>query len=123
MHNELSEDDSFRGSMATSSLHGELEDPEVYAWEHRCPQRANIDSLAHLRERMKSIRYRLGRLLVAVEPTPLSGNLYFLLPMLRATHAELRLLLQSPGAWQDIHAADTELMSRAEAALRKNNVL
>ena len=119
MHNKLSEGDSFCGSIATTSPHGEFEDPEVYAWEHRCPQYAKTYSLAHLRERMKSIRYRMSQLLAAVELIPPSQNLLFLLPTLRATHAELRSLLQSPGSWQDIHAADTELISRAEAALRK----
>jgi hypothetical protein len=123
MHNELSEVDSFRGSMATSSHHGEFEDPEVYAWEHRYPQYAKSYSLAHFQERMKLIRYRMSRLLAAVELTPPSQNIFFLVPTLRATHAELRFLLNSPSAWQDIHAADTELMSRAEAALRKINAL
>jgi hypothetical protein len=123
MHNELSVEDSFRGSMATSSLHGESEDPEVYAWEHRCSQYAKNHSLAHFQERMKLIRYRMSRLLAAVELTPLSQNLSFLVPTLRATHAELRFLLNSPGAWQDIHASDAELVSRTEAVLRRNHKL
>jgi hypothetical protein len=123
MHNEPSEEDSFCGSMATSSLHGEFEDPEVYAWEHRCPQHAETYSLAHFRERMKSVRCRMSRLLAAVELTPPSQNLSFLLPTLRAMHTELRFLLNSPGAWQDIHATDSELFSRAEAVLRKINAL
>lgn len=123
MHNELSEEDSFRSSMATSSLHGESEDPEVYSWEYRRPKYAHIYPLAHFRERKESVRYRISQLLVAAELKPPSQNVMFLLPTLRATYAEFRSLLNSSGAWQDIHAADAELVSRAEAVLQRNHQL
>lgn len=121
--NKLSAVNPFLGSIPTSSLHGESEDREVYAWEHRCSPNAETFSFTHFRTRMELTRYRMQRLLAAVEPTPLSENLYFLLPTLRTTQAEFRSLLQAPCAWQDIHAADTELISRAEAVLRRMHVL
>lgn len=112
----------FDKSSERIGLHEQEEDPEAYAWDHKCHQYAVAPSLPHFRAHIEMIRYRMRRLLAAVELTPTSQNLFFLLPTLRATHAELRSLLESPCAWQDIHAADAELISRAESALRKINV-
>lgn len=123
LHKELSEGDSFHDNMETSTLHGEYDDSEVYAWEHKCPQPVTPSSLPDYWVRMESTRYRMKRLLAAVELTPQSENPSFLLPTLRATCGEFRSLLESPYAWQDIHAADSELILRAEAALRKANML
>ena len=98
-------------------------DPEVYAWEHRWPHQVSSFAFADFQTRMELTRYRMRRLLAAVEQTPLSQNLYFFLPPLRATHAEFHTLLRSSGAWQDIHGDDMDLMSRAEAVLRKISTL
>jgi hypothetical protein len=89
MHNGLSEEDSFQGSMTASPLHEESADPEIYAWEHRYPQPAKNYPLARFQERMEWTRQRMRQLLVAVESTPLSQNKFFLVPTLRATHAEV----------------------------------
>jgi len=123
VNGEFREKDSFRASMVTSSLHGQSDDPELYAWEHRCTQHPKSCPLAHFQARMELTRYQMKQLLAAVELTPPSENLNFLLPTLYVTVTDFRSLLQSPYAWQDIHASDTELMSRSDAVLRRSRML
>lgn len=122
--NKLSEVDPFLGCMAASSPSGDADDPEFHLWELGHLQHTADESLAEFRRRTEFARHRLRTLLEAVEPflqTPASqaNMLDVVSPALRVTYSEFRALHHSPVAWQDIHAGDAELMSRAALALRK----
>lgn len=120
----LSGEDSFLGGMAASSPSGDADDPELDLWEAGQLQHTADGSLAEFRSRVEFTRHRLRALLEAVEPflqAPAShaNTVDGVLSALRVAYSECRELHRSPVAWQDIHAEDAELMSRAALALRK----